>query len=422
MGETLFLSSFYIIWFILLYYIFLMQGGFLHSLHYRKIEKTWKTLRNEDMPKVSVLIPAHNEEVVIRQTLTAMANLIYPKDKLEVIVINDNSSDRTGEICREFSEKYAFITCVATKPPFAGRGKSSALNQGLAASSGEIIVIYDADNEPEPPAVYRLAMALIHDQKAAAVVGKFRVINAARNLLTRFINIETICFQWMAQGGRWHWLKLCTIPGTNFAIRRSVLEELGGWDVDALSEDTELSLRVYDLGYHIRFYPGAVTWEQEPESFRVWWKQRTRWARGNLYVLTKYMMNFRSVKRKRLYFDLFYFFFTYFIFLAGILLSHGIFLYGLFFGIQLPGSDITMLFMALAYLLFVSESALTVAIEAKQLTLKNFLTILMMYFTYSQIWIGLVMYAMYLEIKRILFKQEIKWYKTSRFQQQSKDA
>lgn len=85
-------------------------------------------------------------------------------------------------------------------------------------------------------AVYYLVLGLMNDQKAGAVVGKFRVINAAKTLLTKFINIETICFQWMAQGGRWKWFKIATIPGTNFAIRRSIIEQLGGWDDKALAE------------------------------------------------------------------------------------------------------------------------------------------------------------------------------------------
>ncbi|MFX3622950.1 MAG: glycosyltransferase [Ectobacillus sp.] len=417
MAEVLFLGSFYIIWFILLYYIFLMQGGFLHSLRYKRIEKDWSFIQARVLPKVSVLIPAHNEEVVIRQTLTAMSKLKYLKSELEVIVINDNSSDRTGEICEEFMEKYPFIKLVTTVPPFAGRGKSSALNQGFAQATGDYIVVYDADNEPEPDAVYELVMALIHDEKAGAVVGKFRVINAAKNLLTRFINIETICFQWMAQAGRWYWLKLCTIPGTNFIIRREVLEKLGGWDPDALSEDTELSMRVYDMGYHIRFHPGAVTWEQEPEDFKVWWKQRTRWARGNQYVLFKYLRHFRELQTKKLYFDLAFLFFTYVVFLVGILLSHSLFVLNLIFDLGLPNGEVTLWLMVLAYLLFIAEAALTVAIEKGQLTIANFFTIMLMYFTYSQVWIGLVLYAAYLEMKRILFKQEIKWYKTSRYQQ-----
>src|SRR5690606_22214740 len=132
-----------------------------------------------------------------------------------------------------------------------------------------------------------LVEAALDDPKAGAVVGKFRVVNARKNLLTRFINIETISFQWMAQAGRWYWFGISTIPGTNFLIRKSLIEQLGGWDNMALTEDTELSIRLYDNGYRIRFHPLAVTWEQEPETWYVWLKQRTRWARGNQYVIMK---------------------------------------------------------------------------------------------------------------------------------------
>nr|WGD90704.1 glycosyltransferase family 2 protein [Bacillus subtilis] len=78
-----------------------------------------------------------------------MVNLYYPKDRLEIIVVNDNSSDRTGDIVNEFSEKYDFIKMVITKPPNAGKGKSSALNSGFAESNGDVICVYDADNTPE---------------------------------------------------------------------------------------------------------------------------------------------------------------------------------------------------------------------------------------------------------------------------------
>src|SRR5690606_4410422 len=110
-----------------------------------------------------------------------------PKDRLEVVVINDNSSDRTGEIIDEYAKKYPFIKTVHTKPPNAGKGKSGALNQGLNHSTGEIIVVYDADNTPEPNALRYLALGLLKDEKAGAMVGKFRVINAKKNLLTKLI-------------------------------------------------------------------------------------------------------------------------------------------------------------------------------------------------------------------------------------------
>ncbi|MUK88623.1 glycosyltransferase [Ornithinibacillus sp. L9] len=400
----------------LFYHMFLMQGGYWYSMHYRKKERELERLKTP-MPRVSILIPAHNEEVVIGDTLEAMSNLNYPSERLEVIVINDNSNDLTGEIAEKYAQKYTFIKVIHTKPPNGGKGKSGALNNGLRMSTGDIICVYDADNCPEPDAIYWLALALVNDRKAGAIVGKFRVVNANKNLLTRLINVETLTFQWLAQAGRWFWFKMATIPGTNFAIRRSILEELGGWDEKALSEDTELSFRVYNLGYYIRFFPSAVTWEQEPESIKVWWRQRTRWARGNIYVIVKFILGFHKLKSRRIGIDLLYFLFTYLLFFGGVLISHAIFIINLFIDLNLSIGLVSYLLLIIGFLLFVTEGILSISMEKGQLTKKNFLAIIFMYFSYSQMWLFLVIYASFLEIKRVLFRQEVKWYKTKRFEQ-----
>lgn len=415
MANSLFYLSLILIWIMLLYHMFLMQGGYLHHLSYRKVIPNWSKNMTGELPTVNVLIPAHNEAVVIRDTLDAMSRLNYPKDKLEVIVINDNSSDETGTIAASFQKKYPFIRVIETKPPNKGVGKSSALNEALKYCDGEVIVVYDADNTPEPDAVRYLVMGLINDPGAAAVVGKFRVINAKQTWLTRFINIETITFQWMAQAGRYKWFNIATIPGTNFAIRRSIIDELGGWDVKALAEDTELTIRVYNKGYHIRFFPAAITWEQEPETLSVWWKQRTRWARGNQYVVLKYLKDFRQLKRKSIIFDLFYFFFTYFLFFFGVIVSNALFITNIWFDIDLTVGNVALVLWILAFLLFLAEVMIALSIEKTEMNSKNFLYVILMYFTYSQMWIILVVYSLFLEIKRVVFKQEVKWYKTERF-------
>jgi len=416
LADFLLYLSLFLIWFMLFYHMFLMQGGYLYSQSYRKTSEKYLSQMKE-YPGVSILIPAHNEEMVIENTLNSMVRLNYPKDKLEVIVINDNSSDDTGNIVEGFANIYPYIKVIHTKPPLGGKGKSGALNTGLKHSTGEFIVVYDADNTPEPDAVTQLASGLMNDQKAGAVVGKFRVTNGNKNLLTRLINIETITFQWLAQAGRWFWFKLSTIPGTNFAIRRSILEKLGGWDEKALSEDTELSFRVYNLGYHIRFFPSAVTWEQEPEMIKVWWKQRTRWARGNEYVIFKYLLNFKDLNNKKVGLDLIYFLFTYLLFFGGVMISHSIFILNIFFDLNLSMGAVSYVLLVLGFLLFVTEVALALSFEKDQLTLKNAGIILFMYFTYSQLWLLLVVYATYLEAKRILLKQEVTWYKTQRFKE-----
>ncbi|MGP4042128.1 glycosyltransferase family 2 protein [Gracilibacillus sp. D59] len=416
MADFFVYFSWFLIWTMLVYHMFLMQGGYLHSMRYRKEEKELQKMKLP-FPRVSILIPAHNEEVVIGNTLEAMSNLTYPAECLEVIVINDNSNDQTGEIAERYAQKYAFIKVINTKPPNGGKGKSGALNNGFHVSTGEIICVYDADNCPEPDAIYWLALGLINDPKAGAIVGKFRVVNATKNLLTRLINVETLTFQWLAQAGRWFWFKMATIPGTNFAIRSSILEELGGWDEKALSEDTELSFRVYNLGYHIRFFPSAVTWEQEPETLKVWWRQRTRWARGNIYVVIKFILSFHKLKRKNIGIDLFYFLYTYLLFFGGVMISHVIFIINLFVDLKLTIGFVSYILLVLGFLLFVTEALLALSVEKGQLTKRNFLTVLFMYFSYSQMWLFLVVYASFLEIKRVLLKQEVQWYKTKRFKQ-----
>lgn len=399
----------------LFYHMILTQGGYWFLLKHDRPLKLW--LENEpELPFVSILIPAHNEELVIENTIKSMINLNYPKDKLEVIIINDHSSDQTGTIAEDYAKLYPFIHVIHN--PLGGNGKSGALNRGLTYSKGEIIVVYDADNTPEPDAVKHLALVLLKDKKAGAAVGKFRVVNANKNLLTRFINIETITFQWLAQAGRWFWFRLVTIPGTNFAIRRSILETLGGWDEQALTEDTELSLRVLNLGYDIRFFPAAITWEQEPETLRVWWKQRTRWACGNIYVIMKYLFRLNQLKEKKILIDLFYYLLTYFLFFSGIFISHSIFLLNFFVDLDIQIGLISYVLLIVGFLLFVTEILLALSME-KQLSRYNFFAVLVMYFSYSQMWLCLVIYAMASEIKRIVMKHERKWYKTQRFKKVS---
>ncbi|WP_073201132.1 glycosyltransferase family 2 protein [Gracilibacillus kekensis] len=150
------------------------------STRYKETAEQWQ--RNLPYyPSVSIPIPAHNEEMVIEDTLEAMSNLRYPTQQLQVLVINDNSNDRTGEICEAYAKRFPYIQVIHTKPPNGGKGKSAALNNGLAHSTGEVICVYDADNTPEADSVYWLVLGLVNDPKAGAIVGKFRVLNANKN-------------------------------------------------------------------------------------------------------------------------------------------------------------------------------------------------------------------------------------------------
>lgn len=411
--DKLFILSMAATWLILFYHIFLAFGGYRHFV---------KTLTGKDMdtelkeyPKVSILIPAHNEEMVIGRTVEAMSRIIYPKDKLEIIVVNDCSTDRTGDILARKCKEIPNLQVLTLKPPVGAKGKSNALNHGFALSTGEYIVIYDADNTPERRAVLHLVQAIVTHDELGAVVGKFRTRNKDASLLTRFINIETLSFQWLLQAGRCHFFGITTIPGTNFIIRRKILEDIGGWNIKALTEDTELTVRIYENGYRIYWLPHAVTWEQEPETLRVWMKQRTRWAQGNMWVMSQYFMKLFSLHNMRMRADVVYFTFTYFVFFMAVVISDIIFVLGLLDVSHITIAGPFVIIWLLAYILFVVETYLSLSLERGEGTLRNFLLTVLMYFSYSQLWIILVFKAVFLLIKRFFSKdQTFRWYKTER--------
>jgi cellulose synthase/poly-beta-1,6-N-acetylglucosamine synthase-like glycosyltransferase len=408
--SILFLLSVILIWFMIAYQLVLTLAGFFH---YRSSSKEKKRIDEMqfDYPRVSVLIPAHNEEKVISYTIEAMQKLEYPYDKLDILIINDGSSDATAEIVQKNAEKDSRLRLYNIPKGEGGKGKSRALNLGLKQTDAEFIAVYDADNTPHPSALKYLMAQLLQDEKLGAVLGKFRTINKYRNLLTRFINIETLSFQSMLQAGRWKLFKVSTLPGTNFVIRRHLLDKLNGWDEDAITEDSELSIRVYMEGFRIKFIPYSVTYEQEPESWKVWIKQRTRWVRGNNYVGKKFLKEIPSFKNKFLAFELLYLLSLYYVFLVAIVSSDALFLLGVFniVLITLPGPYTGVWIVAV--FLYLLEILLALSYDREDKPSNIFLTFLM-YFTYCQLWIYIVGKAIYLDVIK---KEKQTWVKTARF-------
>lgn len=411
--DILFMYSLISIWLMLLYHILLAYYGYKY--HDELADFDMEKIKNmEDFPFISIFVPAHNEGKVIYYTVRSILGSNYPKDRFELIVINDNSSDDTGEVLDGFKEDNPNLTVITTtKENGGGKGKSAALNRALKIAKGEYIIVYDADNTPEKDAVRTLAYQIQTDPVLAAVCGKFRVRNKEKTMLTRFINLETLGFQWMSQGGRWRFLGLSTIPGTNFIIRKDVLNELGGWNEDAITEDTELSIRIYEAGYKIQFFPLAITWEQEPETWDVWMNQRTRWVRGNMYVIKKFFL--KVFQSNRIAMDIIYFTSIYFLFLTSVLISDFLFIGNLLGYISLDLQGPYPVLWMLAFLLFIVEMAISVSLEDGEGNFKNILYIILVYFTYSQAWILLTLRSLVLAARDAIKGQKATWYKTERF-------
>lgn len=411
--DGLMLVALICIWLLLLVNVVLIVAGYRYYLKCERQEPPEPTT----FPMVSIMVPAHNEGKVIVQTVRALLSFQYPKDRYEVIVINDNSSDNSAALLQDLKEfmNADNLTIINTDKVTGGKGKSNALNIGFKQCKGEYIVIYDADNTPEKGALSMLVAQITQDNTLGAVIGKFRTRNKNASLLTKFINIETLAFQWMAQAGRWYLFGLCTIPGTNFIIRRSIIEAIGGWDPKAIAEDTEISFRIYMMGYRIKFLPCAVTWEQEPQTMKVWFKQRTRWVKGNIYVIIKNLPLLFDPKAKKIRFDLLYFLSIYFLLLTSLIISDSVLLLYAVGWAHTTLAGFSNLLWFLAILLFILGTYVTISTEKGELNVSNLGVIMLMYFTYSKMWMAVAAYGLYKYCTDVLFKREVKWYKTERY-------
>ncbi|MEI7812278.1 MAG: glycosyltransferase [Ignavibacteria bacterium] len=409
--SFLFVVAVILIWFMIAYQFILTVFGYKNYLTSLK-EKREVDKNEYELPSCSILIPAHNEERVIGKTIEAMLRLNYPKDKLEIIVINDGSSDSTRAIIESYATLDKRVVLYDIPKGQGGKGKSRTLNLGIKTAKSDVIAIYDADNTPDPNALRYLVIQLISNKELGAVIGKFRTVNKNTNLLTRFINIETLSFQSMLQAGRWQMHNIATLPGTNFVMWNWLISRLDGWDEEALTEDSELSIRIYEEGYKIKFIPYAITYEQEPQEWKVWIKQRMRWVRGNNYVIAKFFKHIPKFKNKRLAFDLLYNLSLYYIFFVAILISDLLFIVSALnlVSISLPGPYTYVWIMA--FVLFLFEIILAISFDEEE-SFKNAGLIVLSYFSYCQLWIYIVLKAIYSEYIK---KEKRTWDKTVRFE------
>ena len=163
----------------------------LTALYYRRGQPHYTPHGLVYRPTLSVLIPAHNEEKVIGRILQRTTELTYPKDKLEIIVINDGSTDRTKEIIDEIAREHENIKAVHRNMNTGGNGKPAALNEGLKHATGEIVFCFDADYYPQRDIFEKMAAFFI-DPEVGGVQGRISVLNEPESLVTRLVALERI--------------------------------------------------------------------------------------------------------------------------------------------------------------------------------------------------------------------------------------
>ncbi|MGY4688542.1 glycosyltransferase family 2 protein [Salibacterium sp. K-3] len=369
-------------------------------------------------PSVAVLIPAFNEEVVIADTLRAMQRLHYPGE-LNIYVLDDQSTDDTAEVVRRFTRVFSSIHHI-TVPAGNYKGKSRVLNYGLHISNSDYFVVFDADNEPEPDAVRKLVEQAEQTEKAAGAVGYVKTKNMYNNWLTRMIGLEFQVFQLLMQSGRWTLFKLGSLAGTNMLLKRSVLEEVGGYDEQALAEDAELTVRISSSGYMLPVVPGSRTWEQEPEQLRAFIKQRTRWLTGNIYIMEKSFHELTHWKGRTFFLSIQHVL-TYLIFILLLLFSDIFFVMGLA-GFPLPEFAAPLLLIwFISYVVYISHFFSAIVMD-ENVSLKNVGYILIMYFTYAQIFLILLTRSLFVYLWGRIRNKTIAWDKTQRYKSKGEET
>ncbi|BDG33782.1 glycosyltransferase family 2 protein [Parageobacillus thermoglucosidasius] len=403
--NTLFIVISSVFSIVLLYYSVLTVFG----LYYRLKRK--KRIMLDRYPSVDVLIPAHNEGKVIGKTLEAMVKLQYPGE-LHIYVLNDNSEDDTGMIADAFAERFKHVHHIRVPQGFP-KGKSRVLNYGLEISGSEYFAVYDADNQPEPQALTLLVEAAETTVGAAGAVGYVRTVNEQKNWLTRMISLEFQVFQLLMQAGRWFLFRTGSLTGTNMLVKRSVIEEVGNYDVYALAEDAELTLRITRAGGLLPVVPESVTWEQEPEKLDVLIRQRTRWLQGNLYVIEKMLSSFDYYKGRMLVHTLQQLL-VYVLFLMFLMVSDCLFIAGIFGYVSLTIPLPMLMIWYVSYLIYTVQLFSAQAAERTFSPLNLFIGFIL-YFTYAQLFILLFFRSLFYYLKAKRRNTVISWEKTIRF-------
>ncbi|MEK6934925.1 MAG: glycosyltransferase [Nanoarchaeota archaeon] len=266
-----------------LYLFVIIISIYLYSLFLLLLFKNKKglfthNLSKEDLPTVSILIPAYNEEKTIAGTIQSVINLDYPKEKKEIIVLNDGSKDNTDKIARNFKD-----IKVITK---LNSGKADSLNYGISIAKNEYIVVVDADCYHEKDALLKVMNCFKEDPNIEAVTVAIRVKNQ-ETLLGKLQYVEYTIISW-ARKLLEFLNSVYVTPGPLSVYRKKTLERLGGFDKNNLTEDIELAWRILRNNHKIKMCLSARAYTIVPETLKQWWHQRLRWDIGGLQTFAKH--------------------------------------------------------------------------------------------------------------------------------------
>ncbi|MFH1623194.1 MAG: glycosyltransferase [Candidatus Aenigmatarchaeota archaeon] len=237
----------------------------------------------DQQPAVSILVPARNEEKNIARSLESLACLDYPKGKLELIVIDNGSTDRTPALAKQFKKKsFGSLKVKILTVPTPGKG--NALNEGIRHATGEIVGVLDADTFVTPDCLGK-TVPYFKDAAVGAVTNYVKPVKA-KGVLASLQGIEYVVSSFSKKILS-TLDSLYIVPGTLSLIRRDVIKKIG-FPSDTLTEDMDVALCILKSGYRIENNMDAVAYTTVPTDFTALLKQRVRWYRGFIENVAKH--------------------------------------------------------------------------------------------------------------------------------------
>ncbi|HSG62585.1 MAG TPA: glycosyltransferase [Pseudomonadales bacterium] len=256
----------------------------------------------ERTPRVSVIVPAWNEEVGIISTLQSVIDTRY--GNLELVVVNDGSTDSTHTLISDFIARHDALVFDAQKANIVylnlvNGGKANAMNQALQQVSGEFIITLDADSYMDPQAIVNLLKQFDGDDQIGAVAGNVIVGNRTKPIAL-LQQLEYV-YGFFFKRADAMFNSVYVIGGAAAAYRKSVLDIVGNFDHGIITEDIEMSMRILAHGYKTRYAPDAVVFTEGPSEWKGLGKQRLRWKFGRLLTFIKHKSMFFNVSKANAY-------------------------------------------------------------------------------------------------------------------------
>ena len=260
-----------------------MAGAMQYFLRWERHEHgmylTAPTL--DSYPAISLIVPCHNEGENVFETIEALINQQYPNK--EVIAVNDGSSDNTGELLDQLAEKYRGLRVIHL---VENQGKAMALKMGAMASPNEFLICVDGDALLDTNAATWMMRHFLRSPNVGAVTGNPR-IRTRSTLLGKIQVGEFSSLIGLIKRAQRVYGRVFTISGVVAGFRKSALQSVDYWSVDAITEDIDVSWKLQMAKWDIRFEPNALCWILMPETLKGLWSQRLRWAQGGMEVVSR---------------------------------------------------------------------------------------------------------------------------------------